>query len=267
MIQLILVVWLVSLVPVGAGWLVLAVLALVYGLFLLLSPLRSFALFVAVVLGQAFYAIAEGSKFGWDIKEQFQWIVLQLVVLGIAGASWAQATELRKWARLYDEAQRQLATLRKTDRAVSVLSANEFKDRLKAIVVSLRRRNEPGAVILVSVPPRVVGFGGRHYTPEAVLQWIGETALASVRDQFDIVGRISRSTLAIVLQRCDREGASRALRRFHRQLLQKRRLRAEVVMSWVHVEELPVIQGWTAVEAMLEEAGADEAVAVRRKGG
>jgi GGDEF domain-containing protein len=267
LIQLILVVWLAMLVPVGVVWLVLAAAALLYGLFLLLSPLRSFALLVAIILVHAFAAVAEGWKFGWDVGTQFQSIVLQLVVLGIAAASWAQATELRRWARLYEEAERQVAALRKMDEAVSVLSANEFKDRLKAIVVSLRRRNEPGVIIFVSVPPHVVGFGGRRYTPEAVLQVIGETALASVRDQFDIVGRISSSTIAIVLQRCDREGAQRALRRFHWLLLQQRRLRADVVMSWVRVENLSVFQGWSAVEALLEEFGADEAVSVRRRGG
>jgi GGDEF domain-containing protein len=267
LIQLILVVWLVMLVPVGVVWLVLAGLALLYGLFLLLSPLRSFALLVAIILVHAFAAVAEGWKFGWDLVTQFQSIVFQLVVLGITAASWAQATELRKWARSYEEAQRQVAALRKTDEAVSVLSANEFKDRLKAIVVSLRRRNEPGVVIFVSIPSRVIGFGGRRYTPEAVLQLVGETALASVRDQFDIVGRISHSTIAIVLQRCDRVGAPRALQRFHRLLLQQRRLRADVIKSWVRVEELPVFQGWSAVEALLEEFGADEAVSVRWGGG
>ncbi len=267
LIQLMLAVWLAMLVPVGVAWLVLAAAALLYGLFLFLSPLRSFTLLVAVILLHAFSAVAQGWKFGWNVGTQFQSIVLQLVVLGLAAASWAQAAELRRWARQYEEAQRQIAALRKMDEAVSVLSANEFKDRLKAIVVSLRRRNEPGVIIFVSIPSHVVGFGGRRYTPEAVLQVVGETALASVRDQFDIVGRISPSTIAIVLQRCDREGAHRALRRFHWLLLRQRRLRADAVMSWVCVEDLSVFQGWPAVEALLEEFGADDAVSVRRRGG
>jgi GGDEF domain-containing protein len=266
LLQLILVGWLAMLVPVGVVWIVLAVTALLYGLFLLLSPLRSFAVLVAVILVHAFVAVAKGWHFGWDVVTQFQSIVLQLVVLGIAAASWAQATELRKWAHAYEEAQRQVAALRKMDEAVSVLSANEFKDRLKAIVVSLHRRKEPGAVIMLSVPSRVIGFGNRRYTPETVLQLVGETALAVVRDQFDIVGRISPSTIAIVLQRCDRAGAQRALRRFHLLLLQQRRLRADVVMSWVRVEELPVNLGWSSVEALLEE-GANQDVSVRQGGG
>ncbi len=266
LIQLILVGWLAMLVPVGVVWLVLAVIVVLYGFSLLLSPLRSFALLVAFILFHAFAAVAEGWKFGWDLVTQFQSIVLQLVVVGFAAASWAQANELRKWARSYKEAQRQVTALRKMDEAVSVLSGNEFKDRLKTIVVSLHRRNEPGAVIFVSIPSQVIGFGGRRYTPEAVLQLVVETTLASVRDQFDIVGRISHSTIGIVLQRCDREGAQRVLQRFHLLLLQQRRLRTEVVMSWVRVEELPVYQGWPAVEALLEECGADKAVSVRRGG-
>jgi GGDEF domain-containing protein len=267
LIQLTLVVWLAMLVPVGVVWLVLAIMALLYGLFLLLSPLRSFALLVAIILVHAFVAVAKGWNLGWDVVTQFQSIVLQLVVLGIAAASWAQATELRKWARAYEEAQRQVVALRKMDEAVSVLSANEFKDRLKAILVSLRRRKEPGVVIVVSIPSRVIGFGGRRYTPEAVLQLVGETALAVVRDQFDIVGRISPSTIAIVLQRCDQAGAQRALQRFRLLLIQQRRLRADVVMSWVRVVELPVFQGWSAVEALLEECGENKEVSVRRGGG
>ncbi|NGQ95606.1 hypothetical protein G3578_10620 [Brevibacillus sp. SYP-B805] len=267
LIQLMLVAGLAMLVPMGVVWLVLAVVALLYVLFLRLSPLRSFALLVVLILIHAFGAVIEGWKVGWDVVTQLQSIVLQLVVLGIAAASWAQATELRRWAHSYEEAVRQAAALRKTDEAVSVLSANEFKERLKAIVVALRRRNEPGMVLFVSVPSRVVGFGGRRYTPEAVLQVVGETALAAVRDQFDIVGRISPSTIAIVLQRCDRGGAQRALQRFHWLLLQQRRLRADVVMSWVRIEELPVYQGWSQVEALLEAFGADGAVSVRREGG
>ncbi|MBR8661485.1 GGDEF domain-containing protein [Brevibacillus sp. NL20B1] len=266
LIQIALTVWLVMQVPVSVAWLVLVAAALLYGLFLYLSPLGSFTLLVAVILLHAFFAVAQGWKLGWDIGTQSQSIVYQLAVLVLMAASWAQATELRRWARQYEEAQRQIAALRKMDEAVSVLSANEFKDRLKAIMVSLRRRNEPGMIVFVPVPSYVDGFGGQRYTPETVLQVVGEAALKSVRDQFDIVGRISPSTIAIVLQRCDREGAHRMLRRFHRLLHQQRRIRADLVMSWVRLEDLFVFQDWSAVEALLEEWSADYDASVQRRG-
>jgi len=253
LIQLVLVICLGKMVSVGVVWLVFASMALLYGLFLRLSTLRSFALLVAILLGNAFFAVAQGWQEGWDIETQYSLIMFQLVVLGIVTASWAQAVELRKWAGAYEQAKKEADSLRKRDEAVSVLSAHEFYDRLQAIVASLRRRNEPGMLIVVSIPSRVTGYGGRRCSTEAVLQVIGEAASAAVRDQFDIVGRLSHATIAIALQRCTREGSERVLQRLYWQLQKQRRVRVDVIKSWVYVEELPVTQGWQEVKAGMED--------------
>jgi len=256
LIQLALVICLGKMVSASIVWLVLAGMALLYGLFLRLSTLRSFALLVAILLGNAFFAVAQGWQEGWDVETQYQLILFQLVVLGIVTASWAQAVELRKWAVAYEQAKKEAASLRKRDEAVSVLSAHEFYNRLQAIVASLRRRNEPGMLIVVSIPSRVTGYGGRRCSTEAVLQVVGEAASAAVRDQFDIVGRLSHATIAIALQRCTREGSERVLQRMCGQLQQQRRIRVDVIKSWVHVEELDVSQEWLDIRAKLEESWA-----------
>lgn len=128
-----------------------------------------------------------------------QFFTMELQTLGMTVfTSWWLMIAIAK--HIYDQltdAKRQLRMLLRQDPTTGILTKSEFLNEARIIINTMNRRGEKGMLIVI----RVVSPDDKE--PKAVLRLLGAVITKSIRNGYDIAGKLGKSTIGILLQNAD----------------------------------------------------------------
>jgi len=182
-------------------------LAASFGLFTVLNRDFSLILLVLEVLGLGFWLVFEGWSTGANLRVQAKDVTLHFTLSATVILLWLSARYIKDLFSQNIGLQAEIAKLKKQDERTGVLTFNEFKYRFESIWTGLRRRNESGFLLKISLPPL-------KHAQKALLGKVSEIALESIRSHYDIVGTTPNKEIYIVLQNTPEQGVDIVQRRF-----------------------------------------------------
>ncbi|PZD96295.1 hypothetical protein DNH61_08855 [Paenibacillus sambharensis] len=210
--------------------------------FAYLKPLQSFALLVVEMLGTGFWLAFQGYMNEWDSSEQAHAILTNLAFMACVICLWLTVSQLVKYGQAYSEMNEELQELRKYEKDASVLTINEFMYRMESIFVAMRRRKEQGYLLKIKI-----NAAGKEFAKKSVFHAFATAALKSVREQYDLVGKVSDYELVVLLQNTNRDGASIVEERFKAYLHQE----VNVPESFYETSLLELPDNWSDTQAIV----------------
>ncbi|MFD1676828.1 hypothetical protein [Alicyclobacillus fodiniaquatilis] len=182
-----------------------------YGLFALFNRDFSLILVVLEVLGLGFWLVFEAWLTGAKTMVQAQDVAIDITLSATIIFLWLSARYIKGLFAQNVGLQEEILSLKKHDEQTGVLTFNEFQYRFESIWVGLRRRNEVGFFLKISLPPF-------KYTQRSILGKVTQSALDAIRSHYDIVGVTPNEEIYIVLQNTTEQGVDIVERRFFKLL-------------------------------------------------
>ena len=142
---------------------------------------------------------------------QWHWVAVHGLFVGVNWLMWVAVLVLKDVRAATGEMAAELALLRKTTGATGVLTRSEFLYEAQWLLTAMARRDEAGFLLNVVVPDGPAA--------PATVHSVGRTLAEAVRRNFDLVGQVAPTTLAVLLQRTDDVGVHVVQERFRANLL------------------------------------------------
>jgi GGDEF domain-containing protein len=211
--------------------------------FYFLRPLPGFSLLVAAVSALGFVYVSRAWVMHWSVLAQANGIAVHLIVTVLLVAIWVNAILLRRMHAEYRAVQRELQEFLKYEDVPGLLTANELRYRLEDLSVGARRRREHGWLMVVRLHPE-----GRRYIVRPAMDKIAAACVQSVRNKFDVVGRISENEIGVVLQNADRTGAAVVQERIRGKLEQ---VFQQPLLDGIDITVLHIVDDWSVITSKL----------------
>jgi GGDEF domain-containing protein len=211
--------------------------------FFLLPRLWGFVWLVGVLSISGGDLVVRAWEERWTFAQQGQGIYLHFLWILLATALWVHGDLVRRLLQQNRLLEEKLHSLQKEDEVTGLLTRNEFRDRLETLVVGMWRRGEKGGLLLLSVqlPP--------HDASDALMRKLGEIALRSTRQKYDLVGKISEERIAIALQKPGKRGVQLVRKRFDEILSRELNESVRHRLSW---EVMELAGDWKEVSQKID---------------
>ncbi len=185
--------------------------ALSAGIYVAAPRLVGFAFMVCEVLlsGLAVVVIAWVQRDPSQV--QWHWVAIHGLFVGVNWLMWVTVWVFRDMQAAASRLAAEVDALRKTTGARGVLTRSEFVYQAQWTLTAMARRDESGFLLGVEVPDGPAAV--------ALVESVGGALAQSVRRNFDLVGQVGPTSLAVLLQHTDAAGVRVVQERFHIQLL------------------------------------------------
>lgn len=202
-------------------------------LFLLVRKMEGFLLFVVYVLGLAFYTLWLSFHQGLDLGQQWTYIWRQIICTLAVGVVWLFVYSIKQQQEELLRLDTRLQELQKVEAATGVMLFSEFLDRAQWQFTGVKRRGEGAFYVLV----QIVGDGEeKPYKLTVQYAKVVNILLESVRQHYDLVGKLAHDKLVVFLSNTDRQGVAKVLERIHQRVDQERNL--TMAMLRIHTGEI-----------------------------
>lgn len=192
-------------------------LALIYllliGLFFTISKRFSYLLLVVFLMGYGGVQLVLVWYYQVSFSFQSTEIIKHALSLLSATSLWLTIYLLKDQNDLMDILYGELDTYRKYDQKTLLLTANEFEYRLKPLLMSLSRRNENGFIVMTTICDDVPDF-----QVNTIFDFLSESWLKTVRDSYDLVGKVNTHQIVVALQNTNGEGVDIVLERLKKNI-------------------------------------------------
>lgn len=222
-------------------------------LFIFTDMLKGFLVLVVEVLMLGFYLVIGNWGFFHSHLDQLWSIVVQITFTAVLVCLWLSISLVKNNLLEIKELKRKVASLQRRDQESGLLLYEEFVERLKIIVTGMRRRQEQGYFIFVSINTRKKGWAS-----ESVVWSVSQQVILSVRERYDLVAKINGNLLIVALQNTDREGCDVVKTRIMDRLNEflEETVRAKLLL----VSETAMSSNWPDVITQLESYRNEESV-------
>ena len=169
--------------------------------------------FIPVVFSSMSYPLASVVTVG--VVSVLSYLAVAIVAGGSAPAyqigfaiALACTAAMSAWqAQNHNRQHRALATVSRTDPLTGCLNRRGFEERAVAEIGAMRRRERPGAILMVDIDHfKPVNDTYGHAAGDELLCWVTRTLIASVRAA-DSVGRLGGDEFAVLFPEIDTEHA------------------------------------------------------------
>ena len=195
-------------------------------------PLLGFALVVVEILALGFFYSGLAFVYSWGQALQIDAIIKTMLYIFLLGLTWLITLQLKKIRRASGETTSLLKQLQKYDDQVQLLTLNEFLYRAEATLIAMRRRQEKGFILRVTIDLK-----GKHFALKTLYQHFAQAALLSIRNNYDLVGKLSDTDMVLLLQNTNPQGTEIVVQRFTEKVCQTLQLPSDIYR--IEVNELP----------------------------
>jgi hypothetical protein len=216
----------------------IGVLGVVYNV---LKPLGSFALLVSIVIGLGFLFSGSAWVLNWDNGIQIEAIGTHILLALLLGSLWVQVYLAKKYKTDYLILHSKVLELMKYEDQQKLLTYNELSSRLKVLYTGLQRRKEQGYIIIVEIKLQDKEFGLK-----TIYRIVSEAAIESIRNDYDLVGKLTDHKIVIVLQNTDEVGLDIVNNRFKEKLQN-----GNVPLEYINISSQQMVEEWYELENML----------------
>jgi len=195
---------------------IFTLLIILSAIFYSLSTKRiSFIYFVVVTLASIFYILYLAFVQHWSPVEQGKQILVHFSTMSVLFLLYISNYHLKDIVNENIELTNKMNELEKFIGNTVLLTQSEFENRAQIIKNSMQRRNETGYIISIDLSKL------NNNISESILLDISNSALKSVRNQFDLVGQFSSNNIKILIQNTNEEGLNIVMNRFFSNFIQK----------------------------------------------
>lgn len=203
-----------------------------YLLVLWLRPIAGFAVMVVEFLAIGFFYTGSAFYDQWDKALQTMTIVKLLLFMLTTGLFWLTVLFCKTLARDKETMEKALQQFNKYEEATGILTLNEFLYRAQDIHMAMKRRQEEGFLVTITLCPN-----GKEFALKSLHEHFSRAALEAIRKQYDLAGKRSPTEILLLLQNTTREGCSLVIARFKEKLHAAAPVPAELYE--VKIEQLP----------------------------
>ncbi|GBG57740.1 dGTP triphosphohydrolase [Sporomusaceae bacterium FL31] len=203
-----------------------------YLLLLKVRPILGFAILVAEILATGFVYTGMAFYEQWEKSLQSAVIVKLLLFMVTTGLAWLMILFLKNTSSKLKKADQALLKLKKYEESSGILTLNEFLYRAEAIHTAMKRRNETGYLITITIVPQ-----GKDFALKTLHEAFSRAALMAVRTQYDIVGKRSANELLLLLQHATLDGSKLVVIRFKEKL--QAIVQVPVNLYQIDIQQLP----------------------------
>ncbi|KGP74680.1 diguanylate cyclase domain-containing protein [Pontibacillus yanchengensis] len=191
------------------------ILTLITGfLFTFFTSAIGFIILIIEILAVGFYLTYEAYQIRLTSIEQLPIVLDHVSFVASVTLMWIIFFILKRDRRNYSQMKNELSKLQRFETQSNVFTKNEFIEKTKVVWTGLKRRNERGYLLFISIN------GDTKRARNALIKTFGNTLLKSVRGNYDLVGRYDKNTFVVLLQNTNEYGKSIVLKRFE-ELLSK----------------------------------------------
>lgn len=180
--------------------------------FTFVSSNKSFLFLLTVVMGIGFYHTITAYQTKLTNVNQLE--IISSYALLLAGNTFLWLLfHLTKIARKeHMQLQKTAQVLKKFETEQQLLTKTEFLSRATLIYTGMKRRKEVGFLLIIQHVKE------KEYVQSALMETFSQTALQTIRTEYDLVGKISANEIAILLQNTDEAGVEIVLHRLREKL-------------------------------------------------
>lgn len=175
----------------------------------------SFIYFVVITLASIFYFLFLAFIQHWSPIEQGKQILLHFTTMTVLFLLYISSYHMKDIVNENIELTNKMNELEKFIGNTKLLTQSEFENRANLIKSSMQRRNETGYLISIDLSKVNSNIS------ESILLDISNSALKSVRNQFDLVGQFSSDNIKILIQNTNEEGLNIVKNRFFSNFIEK----------------------------------------------
>ena len=237
---MILVAWLL---PRSWQMLLWIVLIACFALYIKVSPLQSLAITLTIVLGFGFLLVGHAWVSSLSATDQAVGVVQHLSVSGCLVCTWLQVTVIKNFCRSYTALEAENRKLRKYEET-NVLTESELFYQFRILHTAMKRKNEMGWIVFYAVH-------GPDYAVPALMSVVSQACLRGTRAFFDLVGRVSDTVLAVVLQTVDEPKCRLVVDRINKLMNEQLCLDSDCLI----VSAYPIPDDWSEAERLILEKG------------
>ncbi|SIS90641.1 GGDEF domain-containing protein [Salimicrobium salexigens] len=178
------------------------------GLFTFLKSSIAFIILISEVIVTGFLLTYDAYQAKLTSIDQLPLVFNHLMFAAIVTVLWIIFFLLKRDSKRLFQMKDKLSRLQRFEEQTNVFTKNEFMEKAKVIWAGLKRRDERGLIIFVSINPSI------QHTENAITKTIGNTLITTVRGDFDLVGRYDSNTFIVLLQNTNEKGKEIVLNRF-----------------------------------------------------
>ncbi|SNS57971.1 hypothetical protein SAMN05446037_101392 [Anaerovirgula multivorans] len=198
-------------------------------LFKILSKRSGFILLIAynllIALGYLFIGFIEM----WEALRQLEGIVNHLVLILNIAVLYGFTYIAKSVEEENVELKERVEELTQYIGSSEMLTKQEYKRRSSLIKKAMERRGELGYEIQFSVKEKNL------HVQKAVFNTLTNLALATFRNQYDLVGKWSKDSFVVLLQNTDEAGMEIALNRYYTRINEKLNIKEEELIMDIQV--------------------------------
>lgn len=216
-----------------------------YGIFGLLAILffsgsdrLSFFNYVLLTVGTVFIFLVLAFKGAWTSVEQAQAIGLHFIILVHLFALYSLSKYVYQFRMENSFLRERVLQLEDFISEDGVLTKHEFEKQSTMILSTMARRGETGYYILIDVSAL------SRRTRRTALTAVGSIVKTTVRDHYDIVGKINDRTIGFLLQNTTEEGVDIVKERLEKNLHDRFEEQALAEMKWT----IQMMEGKTSLQ-------------------
>jgi hypothetical protein len=211
---------------------------------IIFPPMAGFAVLITFILGLGFYTVVCSWGAVGNMMGQVQQIVAQVLFSVAATVVWLVFYHINNEKNRVMELEQEVQALRKVEPITGVLTYNEFIDNARLLLSGMKRRQESGFYLIISVKLQDKEKG---YRTRVKYEKLMALLLASTRTQYDLIGYLDKDRAIVFLSNTDHQGLQVVLDRFYQKVVDEKKLTADVFQ--LEINELP--EDWESFESQI----------------
>ncbi|MCA0970472.1 GGDEF domain-containing protein [Halobacillus litoralis] len=177
-------------------------------LFAFIRNAIGFVILISEIIGLGFYLTYVAYEDNLAALQQIPVVTYHVLFVFCITLLWIIFYILKKDRKNFEKMRDELKLLQRYDPQTKILTRNEFMEKAKVVWTGMKRRNEQGILLFVSLTD------GANHTEKALNRTIANHLWKTVRGNYDLVGSYSSDTYIVLLQNTDEFGKSIVIERF-----------------------------------------------------
>ncbi|WP_347862249.1 diguanylate cyclase [Salimicrobium sp. PL1-032A] len=194
------------------SWMYLSIIVATGGVFTFLKSPVGFILLITEVIAAGFLLTFEAYQAGLASMQQLPLVLDHVLFAAMVTVLWIILFLVKRDEGRLAQMKQELAELKRFEDQTNVFTKREFMEKAKVIWTGLKRRNEQGLILFITIAPTL------KHSEQALMKTIGNTLMTTVRGDFDVVGKYDRETFIVLLQNTNEQGREIVLARFRKLL-------------------------------------------------
>ncbi|HWR39913.1 MAG TPA: hypothetical protein VN611_10470 [Patescibacteria group bacterium] len=180
---------------------------------LVMRPLFGFAVLVTEILSLGFFYTYLGFINGWSMVTQSEKIIKLVVFILTLGITWLLILQIKTIVDKLSQAEILVNRYKKYEDEAEILTLNEFLYRGELLHIAMKRRGENGYILRIRIIP-----GRKSFAMQTLFENFSRAAVRTIRENYDLIGKISDNELAVFLQNTHADGVKIVTERFVKNL-------------------------------------------------